>query len=171
MRSRTGIGLALLLGLMLSPAAWAFASPPPAGKADRVLVEKQARRLTLLAAGKALKVYAIVLGGNPEGAKTRQGDQKTPEGVYTIDSRNRGSRYYKALHISYPNAADRARAKAGGYPPGGDIMIHGIKNGFGWIGRLHRLLDWTQGCIAVSNREIDEIWEAVPNGTPIEIRP
>lgn len=171
MRHVTWTGLTLLFILMMTAAAWALSSPPPAGLADRVLVEKQARRLTLFADGKALKVYPIVLGGNPDGPKTRQGDQKTPEGGYTIDSRNRGSRYHKALHISYPNAADRARAKAGGYPPGGDIMIHGIRNGFGWIGRLHRLMDWTQGCIAVSNREMDEIWDAVPNGTPIEIRP
>jgi murein L,D-transpeptidase YafK len=105
------------------------------------------------------------------GAKVREGDNRTPEGRYIIDSRNAQSTFHRALHVSYPSAADRARACAEGYKPGGDIMIHGMRNGFGWLGRAHRLFDWTRGCIAVTNDEIDEIWRVVPDGTPIKIQP
>lgn len=139
--------------------------------ADKVLVEKKARRLTLLSNGRVLKTYKISLGGNPEGPKEREGDKKTPEGNYTIDGRNFRSGYHLSLHISYPNEDDRKRAKELGAPPGGQIMIHGMKNGYGWVGPFHTLYDWTQGCIAVTDREIDEIASLVLNGTPIEIRP
>jgi tetratricopeptide (TPR) repeat protein len=141
------------------------------GSADRILIEKAERRLTLLAKGEALKTYRIALGGNPVGPKERQGDNKTPEGIYTIDSRNRDSRYHLSLHISYPNAEDQKRARALGVAPGGEIMIHGIKNGFSWVGEAHAEVDWTRGCIAVTDEEIEEIERLAPDGTVVEIRP
>lgn len=141
------------------------------GPADRILIEKKKRKLTLIAKGRALKTYRIALGGNPDGPKERQGDDKTPEGTYVIDGRNRGSRYHLSLHISYPNEKDKKRARKMGVAPGGDIMIHGIKNGFSWLGDLHAGLDWTKGCIAVTDEEIEEIEKRVPDGTIVEIRP
>ena len=141
------------------------------GPADNVLIEKKERRLTLIAKGQVLKTYKIALGGNPNGPKERQGDNKTPEGTYIIDSRNRDSRYHLSLHISYPNEKDKKRAKELGVSPGGDIMIHGIKNGFSWVGDLHTEFDWTRGCIAVTDEEIAEIDKLVPNGTIVDIRP
>ena len=139
--------------------------------ADRVLIEKKARRLTLFTNGEVIKTYKIALGGNPVGPKERQGDNKTPEGIYTIDSRNGNSGYHLALHISYPNADDKRRARERGVAPGGDIMIHGIKNGFEALGLSHAEKDWTEGCIAVTNQEMEEIYRFVPNGTIVEIRP
>jgi len=141
------------------------------GPADKILIEKKERRLTLISKGKALKTYQIALGGNPNGPKERQGDNKTPEGTYIIDSRNKDSRYHLSLHISYPNEKDKKRAKQLGVSPGGDIMIHGIKNGFSWAGDLHAEIDWTKGCIAVTDQEIEEIDSLAPNGTIVEIRP
>ena len=139
--------------------------------ADRVLVEKAERRLTLLKAGQVLKTYKVALGRSPEGPKRQQGDGRTPEGTYAIAGRKADSTFHLALRISYPSASDTTRARAEGAEPGGDIMIHGIKNGFGWIGSLHTTYDWTEGCIAVTDEEIEEIWRAVPDGTPVEIRP
>jgi murein L,D-transpeptidase YafK len=147
------------------------ASEPIDQTIDRILVEKQARRLTLLSNGKAVRSYRVSLGGNPVGHKREEGDERTPEGVYSITARNAYSSFYRSLQISYPNDQDEARAAAQGVDPGGLIMIHGIRNGLGWVGGLHRFLDWTDGCIAVTNGEMDEIWELVPIGTPIEIRP
>jgi len=141
------------------------------GPADKILIEKKERRLTLILKGKALKTYKIALGGNPNGPKERQGDNKTPEGTYVIDSRNKDSLYHLSLHISYPNEKDKKRAKELGVSPGGDIMIHGIKNGFSWVGDLHTEADWTKGCIAVTDEEIEEIDKLAPNGTIVEIRP
>ncbi|MBW2707603.1 MAG: L,D-transpeptidase family protein [Deltaproteobacteria bacterium] len=139
--------------------------------ADKVLIEKKERRLTLLTKGEVIKTYKIALGGNPVGPKERQGDNKTPEGTYIIDSRNSNSGYHLSLHISYPNEKDKMRAKEIGVSPGGDIMIHGIKNGFSLVGASHAEVDWTKGCIAVSNQEMEEIYKFVPNGTTVEIRP
>lgn len=139
--------------------------------ADRILIEKKARRLTLSSKGEVLKTYKIALGGDPNGPKERHGDNKTPEGTYIIDSRNRDSQYHLSLHISYPNEKDRKRAHALGVSPGGDISIHGIKNGYSWVGDMHTGKDWTNGCIAVTDAEIEEIARVVPNGTPIEILP
>ena len=138
---------------------------------DKVLIEKQARRLSLLSKGEVIKTYRIALGGNPVGPKERKGDLKTPEGTYTIDSRNGNSGYHLALHISYPNESDKRRARELGVSPGGDIMIHGIKNGFSQIGASHTNTDWTEGCIAVTNQEMEEIYRIVPNGTIVEITP
>jgi tetratricopeptide (TPR) repeat protein len=139
--------------------------------ADKILIEKKERRLTLISKGKVLKTYKIALGGNPDGPKERQGDNKTPEGTYVIDSRNKDSRYHLSLHISYPNEKDKKRAKELGVSPGGDVMIHGIKNGFSWVGDFHTEVDWTKGCIAVTDEEIEEIDKLAPNGTTVEIRP
>ena len=144
---------------------------PPGVTADRVVVEKAARRLTLLRGDSPLKEYRVALGREPVGAKQVEGDRRTPEGRYTIDWRKLDSDYHLALHISYPNAQDSARARKRGESPGGSIMIHGLPNGLGWIGSAHRATDWTDGCIAVTDAEIEEIWAAVPDGTPIEIRP
>jgi tetratricopeptide (TPR) repeat protein len=141
------------------------------GPADKILIEKKERRLMLISKGEVLKTYMIALGGNPNGPKERQGDNKTPEGTYVIDSRNKDSRYHLSLHISYPNERDKKRAKELGVSPGGYIMIHGIKNGFSSIGNLHTEYDWTKGCIAVTDEEIEEIEKLVPNGTIVEIRP
>ena len=139
--------------------------------ADKVLIEKQARQLTLIAKGEVIKTYTIALGGNPVGPKEREGDNKTPEGIYFIDSRNGNSGYHLSLHISYPNGLDKMRARERGVRPGGDIMIHGIKNGFSPVGAVHADSDWTQGCIAVTNQEMEEIYKLVPNGTLVEITP
>src|ERR1039457_1550327 len=141
------------------------------GPADRILIDKKERRLMLISKGKVIKTYQIALGGNPNGPKERQGDNKTPEGIYAIDSRNKNSRYHQSLHISYPNEKDKKRAKERGISPGGDIMIHGIKNGLSWVGDLHTEVDWTKGCIAATDEEIEEIDRLVPNGTIVEIRP
>jgi len=141
------------------------------GSVDRILIEKSARRLMLISQGEVLKTYKIALGGNPIGPKERQGDNKTPEGTYVIDARNRDSRFHLSLHISYPNERDKYRAKELGVSPGGDIMIHGIKNGFAWVGDTHAEVDWTKGCIAVTDEEIEEISKLAPNGTIVEIRP
>ncbi len=149
---------------------WPSAPLPTRARADKVLVIKSERRLVLLRSGKPLRSYRVALGADPVGHKNRQGDARTPEGNYRIDWRNPKSKFHLSLHISYPNKADKARARKQGVSPGGDIMIHGMANGYGYIGRLHRFLDWTNGCIAVTDREIKEIWRAVPNGTPIEIR-
>jgi murein L,D-transpeptidase YafK len=139
--------------------------------AEQILIEKSAHRLTLIRAGKSLRVYRISLGKSPIGRKEREGDGKTPEGQYVIDRKIIHSSFHRALHISYPNAADRTRAAVPGVSPGGDIMIHGLKNGLGWLGPLHRFSDWTQGCIAVTNAEIEETWDMVPEGTLVKIVP
>jgi tetratricopeptide (TPR) repeat protein len=141
------------------------------GTVDSILIEKSTRRLKLLSRGEVLKSYKIALGGNPIGPKERQGDNKTPVGTYIIDARNRDSRFHLSLHISYPNERDKKRAKELGVSPGGDIMIHGIKNGFSWVGNAHTGVDWTKGCIAVTDQEIEEIDKLAPNGTIVEIRP
>jgi len=141
------------------------------GKVSRILLLKGERKLTLYSKEQIIRTYKVSLGKTPKGAKQRQGDGKTPEGLYYIDWRNPNSKFHLSLHISYPDAKDKQRAIKGGYDPGGDIMIHGMKNKLGFIGFLHRAFDWTNGCVAVTDSEIEEIWELVPNGTPIEIRP
>ncbi|HSS96342.1 MAG TPA: L,D-transpeptidase family protein [Terriglobales bacterium] len=138
---------------------------------DHVIVLKKERTLQLLSHDKILKAYKVALGGNPVGTKVQQGDHRTPEGIYVLDHRNDHSHYYKSIHISYPNAADRARAAKLHVATGGDIFLHGLPNGYGAVGSAHRLRDWTDGCVAVTDEEIDEIWKLVADGTPIEIKP
>jgi murein L,D-transpeptidase YafK len=136
-----------------------------------MLVEKSKRTMTLFSGDVAVKTYLVALGGSPVGPKQKEGDHKTPEGTYTIDSKNAASRFHLGLHISYPNEADRKRARKLGASPGGAIMIHGLPKEFAYLGALHRKTDWTDGCIAVTDDEIEEIWRLVKVGTPVEIRP
>ena len=167
------LGLAAFAVAFLIAVFWFKPQAPlaPGLKADKVLVLKGERRLFLLKDDKPLKGYRIALGWSPRGHKEHEGDGKTPEGTYLIDFRKPDSSFHRALHISYPDGRDKSHARTLGVSPGGAIMIHGLKNGFGWIGNRHRISDWTNGCIAVTDEEIREIWRAVPNGTPIEIRP
>ncbi|MGO8757952.1 MAG: L,D-transpeptidase family protein [Terracidiphilus sp.] len=150
-----------------------IAQPPAVGgeKADSILILKKDHVLELLRGGKVIRTYKVALGRGGLAPKEREGDGRTPEGHYIIDSRNAASHYHRALHVSYPNEEDRKRAAKLGVSPGGAIMIHGLPNGMGWIGAAHRLYDWTLGCVAVTDAEIDEIWDLVPDGTPVEIRP
>jgi murein L,D-transpeptidase YafK len=159
-------GFALVLALPAAPVA---ADQPV--KADRILVLKGKRQLLLLRGDTVLKTYPIALGRHPRGPKRQRGDDRTPEGVYVIDYRFISRYYHLALHISYPNEADRARARARGVSPGGDIVIHGMPARYGHNDPVRFFRDWTDGCIAVGNIAIEEIWEAVDDGTPIEIRP
>jgi murein L,D-transpeptidase YafK len=144
---------------------------PMPSQADFVLVQKSAHRLYLMHRGRAFKAYSVALGRGGLEPKRREGDGRTPEGRYVIDRRNPHSQFHLALHISYPNQQDRRNARKLGAPPGGDIMIHGLPNGYGWAGTFMGMIDWTNGCIAVSDAEIEEIWKLVPDGTPIEIQP
>lgn len=140
-------------------------------EAESVLVKKSERKLYLIRDGRPYRSYRVALGANPIGHKQQQGDKRTPEGDYLIDWRNPGSAFHLSLHISYPNEQDKQSAAARGVSPGGLIMIHGQPNRAGWYQRLFQRKDWTLGCIAVSNREMEEIWRAVPDGTPIRIEP
>ncbi len=151
-----------------------FANPntEPMGKADYVIVKKAERKLYLYQGREVLKTYRIVLGKQPDGHKERSGDSRTPEGVYTLDWRNPNSKFFRSIHISYPNISDRRDARERGNSPGGAIMIHGQPNS--WVEKTRLLFhedDWTEGCIAVQNHEMLEIWNAVEDGTPIEIIP
>jgi murein L,D-transpeptidase YafK len=144
---------------------------PVPQKVDSILILKKDHVLELLQGGKVIRTYKVALGRGGLAPKEREGDGRTPEGHYIVDSRTAESHYHKALHVSYPNADDRKRAAKLGAAPGGAIMIHGLPDGMGAIGVAHRLYDWTLGCIAVTDEEIDEIWDLVPIGTPVEIRP
>jgi murein L,D-transpeptidase YafK len=159
-------GFALVLALPAAPVA----ADPPA-KADRILVLKAKRQLLLLRGDTVLKTYPIALGRHPKGPKRQRGDGRTPEGVYVIDGRFVSKSYHLALHISYPGAADVAQARVRGVSPGGDIVIHGMPARYGHNDPVRFFRDWTDGCIAVGNIAIEEIWDAVDDGTPIEIRP
>lgn len=154
----------LLLGLHCA----AIAAPI---QADKIIILKSAHSMTLLSSGKVLKTYKVALGSVPVGPKRVEGDHKTPEGDYLIDAKNAHSRFHLSLHISYPSAADQQRAHSLGARPGGAIMIHGLAASFAYLGPLHRQTDWTDGCVAVTNAEIEEIWKLVPVGTKVEIRP
>jgi murein L,D-transpeptidase YafK len=162
--------LVLLALVSLTGQAFSASGPPlqASAVADKVLVLKRQRRLYLIQGSKVLKRYRVSLGGHPVGPKIREGDRKTPEGIYVLDWHNPESQFYKSIHISYPNAKDLAHANRLGLPPGGDLFIHGQPNDF--VGPGKQPGDWTDGCIAVSNEEMDEIWRAVPDGTPIEIK-
>lgn len=162
--------LPVLIGAIASP-LHSGTKPSANVMADRILVLKSKRVMQLLHGDTVLKSYRIALGGTPVGRKEQQGDHKTPEGLYTVVGRNPRSQYHRALRVSYPNAEDRARAARRGVSPGGDIMIHGLPNGYGWVGRGHLAKDWTDGCVAVTDQEIEEIWTLVPDGILVEIRP
>ena len=140
-------------------------------KADMVLVLKSQKKMYLKKEGEILKEYDVVFGANPKGHKEKEGDERTPEGKYILDYKKPDSAYYKAIHISYPNEEDIKKAEKKGVDPGGQIMIHGQKKYFGRSSFIMQRFNWTDGCIAVTNSEMDEIWNAVDVGTPIEIRP
>jgi len=163
--------VALLVALALLAHLPASAAGGPLGKADIVVVFKSQRVLELLRDGVVLKSYRIALGRHPIGPKTRLGDGKTPEGSYVIDGRLVRTPYHLALHISYPDALDRARARAARVPPGGGIFIHGMPRNYGHFNLSAGIKDWTDGCIAVGNVAIEEISSAVDDGTPIDIEP
>jgi murein L,D-transpeptidase YafK len=171
MKAAAILVLALCLGGLAVWLAGIDRTQPLTGTADLVVIDKAQRRLTLYQRGIAMRSYRVALGSQPVGPKERAGDGRTPEGSYVVDFRKPDSAFHRALHLSYPNAQDLARARVLGVAPGGDIMIHGIRNGLGWIGPLQRRLDWTRGCIAVTDTEIEQIWDAVPDGTTVEIRP
>jgi len=147
------------------------AALPANSRIDKIIVYKAKREMEVFSAGKLLKTYTISLGGEPEGDKQFQGDKRTPEGNYFIDGKNPNSVCYKNLGISYPSEQDKAEAKKLGKPAGGDIKIHGMWNGWGLVGKFHRWMDWTAGCIAVTDEEMDELYESVEEGVEIEIRP
>ena len=138
---------------------------------DLVQVIKSKRQMFLIEQGKIIKQFTIALGANPIGHKQQEGDERTPEGRYILDYRNPNSGYFKSLHVSYPNKQDLARAKAKGVDAGGMIMIHGQRNGFGWAASLTQRRDWTNGCMALSNEDMQVVWDLVQVGTPIEILP
>ena len=161
-----------LLAAALTWANWPGPTSLPAGTvADRVVVRKSARVLEVMRASTVLRTYRVSLGPHPVGPKQREGDGRTPEGRYVLDYRNPSSAFHLALHVSYPSTDDRRAAAVRGVSPGGLIMVHGLRNGLGFVGRLHLLADWTNGCIALTNPEIDEVARLVPAGTPILIQP
>jgi len=160
--------LAAALGFGIGDAR-ATARPPE--KADYILVLKAERKLLLLRHGRVIRSYPIALGPHAVGPKRAVGDGRTPEGVYLIDGRNAHSQYRLSLHISYPNASDRAQSAVARTDPGGDIFIHGLPARFGRYNPDRFYKDWTRGCISVGNIAIQQIWAAVDDGTPIEIRP
>ena len=147
---------------------WAFSAQ--AETADSVLVDKSDERLYLLKDGVVFAKYSVAFGSNPAGHKQQEGDERTPEGSYILDYKKADSSFYKAIHISYPNEADKQAAADRGVDPGGLIMIHGQRNWLGWLSFVTQQFNWTDGCIAVTNSEMDEIWDSVPVKTPIEIR-
>jgi murein L,D-transpeptidase YafK len=140
-------------------------------KADKVLVDKSEKRLYLIKDGERFMSLPVTFGGEPKGHKVQQGDQRTPEGHYTLEWKNSNSKFYKSIRVSYPNAEDRAKAERLGVDPGGDIMVHGQANGWQWASPLLQFFSWTDGCVALSNKNMDKVWESVEPGTPIEIRP
>lgn len=137
-------------------------------KADFVLVKKSARLLFVMNGNKIIKHYRVSLGKNPIGHKVKQGDNRTPEGIYTIDFRNPQSKFHYSLHINYPSKSDREAARKRNVNPGGDIYIHGLPNGKNFP-ELYKGVDWTNGCIGLSNHEIIELAGLIPDGTPIQI--
>ncbi len=159
--------LRVTASLVLATGSSAFA----AEMADSVVIYKERRLLQLFQGDVLLREYPVSLGGDPIGHTTREGDQKTPEGRYLLDWRNANSGYYKSIHISYPSPEDVKAAAAEGIDPGGMIMIHGQRNYFGWLADLTQMFDWTDGCIAVTNAQMEDIWTLVPDNTVIEIRP
>lgn len=163
--------IAVCLGGAIVYAHFHWHRLPPGTTIDHIVVEKSARRLSVWRNGEKLKTYRVALGLCPVGRKEQEGDMKTPEGIYAIDYRNPHSDYHLALHISYPSPEDEARAAARGVPAGYDIMIHGLPNGHGWIDTFGHWKDWTAGCIALTDDEIEELWRVTPDGTPVEIRP
>lgn len=163
--------LMLLVGLMVYY-FYPGSKIPKDKTVDKLIVYKSKRSMEAWSGNERLKIYRIALGKNPIGHKQFEGDNKTPEGVYHINDRNPNSDYHKNLGVSYPNERDKAYAEKHGKAAGGHIKIHGLRNGnAGYIGKFHRLKDWTAGCIAVTNNEVDELYTAVKQNAVIEIHP
>lgn len=159
--------LVVVAGLLVSVASFATIMP----KADLVVVKKSQYSLTLYSKGVALKRYWVALGPNPKGAKMREGDNRTPEGRYLLDYKKTDSKYYKAFHISYPSVADIKRAQKMGVNPGSQVLLHGQRKGSVMSDQMLQRSNWTNGCIALINADMEEVWESVAPGTPIEIYP
>lgn len=160
-----------LIGLLSVWNYWPVKAIPAGIKIDSLVVVKKDRVMHAYSNGQHILTYSVTLGKEPEGAKQWEGDQRTPEGNYTIVDKNPQSDFYKNLGVSYPNADDKLRASKMKRSPGGDIKIHGLKNGFGWVGRLHRLQNWTNGCIALTDAELEELYQHVSIGAALTIRP
>lgn len=157
----------LLLSLVFLVAQAVWAEPA----ITLVRVTKSAHSLQLLAGEQVIREFHVVFGKNPKGHKMQEGDEKTPEGAYILDYKKIDSAFHRAIRISYPNAKDIAAAKARGIKPGGQVMIHGQKNGLAWLSFISQRFNWTNGCIALSNEDMDVVWSLVKEGTPIEILP
>lgn len=157
--------------IVLAALILAISSVNSYGSVDLVKVDKSDKKMYLLDGSKTIKEYNIALGANPTGHKSQAGDEKTPEGRYELDYINDDSNFYRSMHVSYPNDQDKLNAKKMKVHPGGQIMVHGQKNGLGWISMLTQLFNWTDGCIALKNSEMDEFIALVPVGTPIQINP
>jgi murein L,D-transpeptidase YafK len=155
----------LLIAFSMFLAATSFADVV----ADKIVIDKSDRSMSVYSGEDVITQYKVAIGRGDSDAKRCEGDKRTPEGSYVISAHKADSGYHYALRLSYPSVADTENARALGCNPGGDIMIHGMRNGFGWIGRLHRLFDWTLGCIAITDREIDELAKLAPVGTRVEI--
>jgi murein L,D-transpeptidase YafK len=169
--SASPLGRGLWVALLVLPLIHTAGGASEEQKADAVLVVKSEKRLYLLDEGEAFASYHVTFGEDPKGHKERRGDGRTPEGRYVLDYKNSQSSYYRSIHVSYPNKQDRRVAKQLGADPGGDIMIHGQPNGWGWAGFALQTISWTDGCIALTDSDMDHVWQAVDPGTPIEIRP
>ena len=164
----------MMIGAAAGVAAWYFNQGDPVPEDvefDLLIVRKKHRQMLAYSKGKLIKRYSISLGKSPEGPKQFEGDNKTPEGIYRIDSKNAQSAFHKNLGISYPSQDDCERAKKEDKKPGKDIKIHGLRNGSGYIGKFHRFTDWTAGCVALTNEEMDEVFAHTPVGIPIKILP
>jgi murein L,D-transpeptidase YafK len=155
----------LLIFVLLLPAVAA------GQKADLVVARKSEARLYLESGGKSFASFRASFGSQPKGHKQQERDERTPEGRYVLASKSANSAFYRSIHISYPNAQDVASAQKRGAKPGGQIMVHGQKNGFGWLASVTQWFNWTDGCVGLSNRDMDAVWSAVDAGTPIEIYP
>ena len=166
--------VALLSLAMAAPAPSSGALVGPGGPvalADSIVIEKRAHRLTVFSLGVPIRRYRVALGGQPVGDKVSAGDRRTPEGMFAVEDRNPASDYHLALRLTYPDERHQARADSLGLPAGGDIMIHGLPRGRSALGARHRLVDWTNGCVALTDEEIEDLWRIVPIGTPVEIKP
>ena len=164
----------ILFGLLLGVIVYYFYPDkklPENVTIDKIVVLKSKRELQAYSNGQLIKTYTVSLGGNPIGDKEFEGDKRTPEGLYMINDKNPNSGYFKNLGISYPNSEDIVEANKINKPPGGEIKIHGLRNGLGIIGKFQRWMDWTLGCIALTNAELDELYNHTSIGTPIEIKP
>jgi murein L,D-transpeptidase YafK len=162
----------ILPALLLAAAVTANAGAPSAAPAviDHIVVDKAEHRMTLMRGSKVVRIYQVALGKGGLAPKAAEGDNRVPEGIYRVTERKADSQFHRALRVGYPTPQQASAARARGIDPGSNIMIHGLPNGFGWIGSWHRLRDWTAGCVAVTDAEIDQIWKLVPVGTIVEIR-